>query len=38
MIEKGININFIFSQINDIVVKTCIAVEPYMLNAVNKSP
>ena len=35
--EMNIDVNDIFKQINDIIIKTCIAVEPYMLNSINRS-
>ncbi|EGR30069.1 tubulin-tyrosine ligase family protein, putative [Ichthyophthirius multifiliis] len=37
-IQRNIDVNKIFSQIHDIIIKTCIAVEPFMLNSINKQP
>jgi tubulin polyglutamylase TTLL4 len=34
----GIDVEKLFEKIKDIIIKTCIAVEPYMLNSINRSP
>ena len=37
MTENNINFNAIWAKIKDLIIKTCIAVEPFMLNSVNKT-
>ena len=33
----GIDTEKVFERIKDVIIKTCIAVEPFMLNPVNKA-
>ena len=36
--EKGINYEFVFAQIKDVIVKTLIAVEPHIVGNIEKCP
>lgn len=36
--ERGINYDFVFSQIKDVIVKTLITVEPHIVSNLNKCP
>ena len=36
--DKGVYFEPILKKIKDLIIKTCIAVEPFMLNSINKSP
>lgn len=35
--ENGINYDFVFSQVKDVIVKTLISVEPHIVSNLNKS-
>jgi tubulin polyglutamylase TTLL4 len=34
----NIDVNALFSNIEDVIIKTCISVEPFMTNSINKLP
>ncbi len=36
--ENGINFEFVFSQVKDVIVKTLISVEPHIVGNLHKSP
>ena len=33
----NVDANLLFSKIHDLIIKTCIAVEPFMLRSINKT-